>query len=82
MAKISLPKKAKEQAVYNTLMSSLDKEEAVHIKPWNLYKKALTIYVDSPARMYSLNLKKNKLLKILQDKLSADIINEIHLKIG
>ena len=79
---ISSAQKSQQQVIYEILNSELDKKELRHIQPWDFKDKALTLRVDSPARMYSLNLKKAKLLKVLQEKAGKDIISEIRLRIG
>ena|SRR3989338_441100 len=79
---ISSAQKSHQQVIYEILNSELDKKELRHIQPWDFKDKSLTLRVDSPARMYSLNLKKAKLLKVLQEKAGKDIISEIRLRIG
>jgi Dna[CI] antecedent, DciA len=79
---ISSAQKSHQQVIYEILNSELDKKELRHIQPWDFKDKALTLRVDSPAWMFSLNLKKAKLLKVLQEKAGKDIISEIRLRIG
>lgn len=74
--------KSPQQRILEALDEFLDKEELAHIQPQALRDKALTLRVSSPARAYVLNLKKNKLLKMLQEKLGEDIISEIFLRVG
>ena len=74
--------KSHQQLILEALDGFLDKEELAHIQPRALRDKALTLRVSSPARLYVLNLKKNKLLKMLQEKLGKDIISEIFLRVG
>ena len=74
--------KNKQQVIYEILNSELDEKESRHIQPWDFKDKVLTLRVDSPGRMYLLNLKKAKLLKVLQEKAGKDIISEIRLRIG
>lgn len=80
--KISSSKKDEEQMIRSVLTEALNRKEAAHMRPFCLHKKVLTIHVDSPGWMYAMNLKKNKLLKILQEKAGVGIINEIRLRIG
>lgn len=79
---ISSAQKSHQQVIYEILNAELDKKELRHIQPWDFKDKSLTLRVDSPARMYALNLKKAKLLKVLQEKAGKDIISEIRLRIG
>lgn len=74
--------KERERQVFEILMSQFTKEERKHIKFLSLYKKVLTLKVDSPVWMYSINFKKAELLKIAQDKAGADAVGKINLKIG
>lgn len=75
-------KKEKERDIFNILLSQFNEQEKKHIKFLSLYKKVLTLKIDSPVWMYSINLKKPRLLKIAQDKIGRDMIEKIHLKIG
>ena len=74
--------KSHQQIILEALDEFLEKEELSHIQPRSLRDKTLTLRVSSPARLYVLNLKKNKLLKMLQEKLGEDIISEIFLRVG
>lgn len=75
-------KKGARLEVCGALVSLLDEEEKKHIKPWNLQGGVLTLHIDSPARMYALNLKKARLLKQLQESTSPGAVKEIRLRIG
>ena len=79
---LSSNQKSPQQVIQEVLGEYLDVKELKHLQPWGLRDKILTIKVSSPARLYTLNLKKNKLLKILQERLSPDIISEIFLRVG
>ena len=79
---LSSAKKEARYIVYEMLLEALDEKEKKHAQPLCLEKKILTLNVDSPAWMYSLNLKKARLLKTLQEKVGSDVIKEIRLKIG
>lgn len=79
---ISSAQKSHQQVIYEILNSELGKEELRHIQPWDFKDRVLTLRVDSPARMYALNFKKVKLLKVLQEKAGKDIISEIRLRVG
>lgn len=68
--------------MYNALLGLLDEKEKKHIKPHGLRSAVLTLYVDSPAWMYALNLKKAQLIRRLQEKISQDIVKEIRFRIG
>lgn len=71
-----------KQRVYDTFLALLDVKEKRHIEPWSLQNKVLTLYIDSPARLYAFNLKKPRILKALQEKAGSSIIEQIRLKIG
>lgn len=71
-----------KQRVYDTFLALLDEKEKLHIEPWSLQNKVLTLYIDSPARLYVFNLKKPRILKALQEKAGSSIIEQIRLKIG
>lgn len=79
---ISPERKNQQQVIYEILRLGLTEEESRHVQPWDFKDKVLTLRVDSPGRMYQLNLKKAKLLKVLQEKAGKDIISEIRLRIG
>lgn len=79
---LSSSKQDNKQRAYDTFLALLDEKEKAHIEPWSLENGVLTVCVDSPARLYTLHLKKQKLLKILQDKTGPGIIERIRLKIG
>lgn len=79
---LSAPKKDARQEVCAALVSLLDEEEKKHIKPWNLESGVLTLHIDSPARMYALNLKKNRLLQQLRERIKPQAVKEIRLRIG
>lgn len=74
--------KEKERNIFKVLLSQFNEEERKHIKFLSLYKKVLTLKVDSPLWMYSINFKKAKLLKIAQDEAGANAVRKINLKIG
>lgn len=79
---LSSIKKDTRQIVYNEFMNQLDEKEKAHVRPWSLQNNILTLHIDSPSWMYSLNFKKSRLLKTLQEKSGRDIVKEIRLKIG
>lgn len=74
--------KEKERFVFEILMSQFNEKEKGHIKFLSLYKKVLTLKIDSPVWMYSINFKKPKLLKIVQNEAGPDVVERINLKIG
>ncbi len=76
---LSASKKDTQQMVYNELMAQLDEKERRHIRPGSLHRGVLTLYIDSPAWMYSLNLKKARLLKRLQE--TVDKTNQVAAKL-
>ena len=80
--RLSLAKKDARQIICELLLDLLDEKEKKHAQPSSLERKILTLNVDSPGWMYSLNLKKARLLKTLQEKAGSDIIKDIRLKIG
>lgn len=79
---LSASKKDARQDVSNALLSLLDEEEKKHIKPQGLRGGVLTLHIDSPARMYALNLKKARLLKQLQERTEPRAVKDIRLRIG
>lgn len=79
---LSAPKKDARQEVCGALVSLLDEEEKKHVKPWNLQSGILTLHIDSPARMYTLNLKKARLLQQLRERIKPQAVKEIRLRIG
>ncbi|OGX30556.1 MAG: hypothetical protein A3D27_03890 [Omnitrophica WOR_2 bacterium RIFCSPHIGHO2_02_FULL_46_37] len=79
---LSSPRQDNKQRVYDTLLALLDARERLHVEPWSLQNKVLTLYIDSPARLYAFNLKKPRILKALQEKAGSSIIEQIRLKIG
>ena len=79
---LSSAKKDASEAACNELAALLDEKEKKHIKPQGLRAGVLTVHIDSPARMYALNLKKSQLLRKLQEKTGRDTVKEIRLRIG
>jgi hypothetical protein len=79
---LSAPKKDPRQEVCGALVSLLDEEEKKHVKPWKLESGVLTLHIDSPARMFALNLKKARLLQQLRERIKPQAVKEIRLRIG
>lgn len=82
LAGLAAGKKESKQIIYEAVLEELSLEEKKHIQPYSFKKNILTLQVSSPAWMYTLNLKKNRLLKTLQQKAGEKEIKEIKLKIG
>ena len=53
-----------------------------HSRPNALRKGVLTVYVDTPAWLHDLTIKKRGILKGLKTELGKDRISEIHFKVG
>lgn len=79
---LSSPGQDNKQRVYDAFLALLEEKERMHIEPWSLQEKVLTLCVDSPARLYAFNLKKSRILKALQAQVGSSIIEQIRLKIG
>ena len=71
-----------QEAVGSAIMSLLDGQEKQHARPGRLSKAVLTLYIDSPTRMYALNLKKARLLEKLRSEFGQDAVCDIRLRIG
>ncbi len=71
-----------QQKIWAGLAAQLSKREQKHASPAGLKGAILTLNVDSPAWGYSLNLKKQSILKALQASVGQDKIKDIRLKIG
>ena len=53
-----------------------------HSRPVTLRKTLLTVYVDSPAWLQEMSMRKRSLLKRLKMTFGKDRISKIHFKIG
>jgi hypothetical protein len=79
---LSSAKKDLSEMACNELTALLDEKERKHIRPQGLRAGILTVHIDSPAWMYTLNLKKAWLLQQLQEKIGRDALKDIRLRIG
>lgn len=79
---LSSAKKETKQVIYDTIIESLDAREKKHIQPYSYKNNVVTLHIDSPTWMYAVNLKKNQILKIVQEKTGIEAVKDIQLRIG
>lgn len=73
----------KKEVLGDSLKKLLSKKEQKHIMHWSLRDSRLILSVDSSTWLYILNLKKEQLLKGLNQILSPqEAITEIFLQLG
>lgn len=75
-------KKDTKQVIYDTILESLEENEKKHVQPYSYNNNVVILHIDSPARMYAVNLKKNQLLKKVQEKTGKEAVKDIKLRIG
>lgn len=75
-------KKDLKKELEKGLKKILEKEDLKHIKVATFFYGILCINVDSPARAYKLNLKKERLVEYLNSNFGEGNLKGIHFRIG
>lgn len=78
----SKSRKDPKEEIWDSLKRFLDKKELRHIKPASFTKGVFFLNVDSPSRMYQLNLKKEAMFEYLENKFKQTEIKDIRFRIG